>query len=404
MPFELIAALRFLRDGLAQTLLIIAGVALGVAVIVFMSALIAGLQGNIVRRTLSAQAHVVVLPPEEVARNLREDGATLPLARVQPMAQRLRSVDQWQKVLTQIETVPGVGFVGATATGPAFAVRGDASRSISLTGIEAEAYGRVVDIGSKMVAGRYRLNTDETLIGTELAHDLGVGVGDKVTFTASNGRLDTFTVSGIFDLGNKGANERNVYIPLRSAQALLDLSGGASSLELTVRDIFAAEDVARRINAMTGLRADSWIKTNNQLFIAINAQKFTNTVIRIFVGISAAFGIASVLAVSVVQRSREIGILRAIGASRRQIMNLFLIQGALFGLIGSVFGSALASGFLAAWRVVARNPDGTPLFVIETQPSLFVWAAVVAGLTGLVAAASPARRASGLDPVVAIRG
>jgi len=404
VPFELIAALRFLRDGLAQTLLIIAGVALGVAVIVFMSALIAGLQGNIVRRTLSAQAHVVVLPPEEVARNLREDGATLPLARVQPMAQRLRSVDQWQKVLTQIETVPGVGFVGATATGPAFAVRGDASRSISLTGIEAEAYGRVVDIGSKMVAGRYRLNTDETLIGTELAHDLGVGVGDKVTFTASNGRLDTFTVSGIFDLGNKGANERNVYIPLRSAQALLDLSGGASSLELTVRDIFAAEDVARRINAMTGLRADSWIKTNNQLFIAINAQKFTNTVIRIFVGISAAFGIASVLAVSVVQRSREIGILRAIGASRRQIMNLFLIQGALFGLIGSVFGSALASGFLAAWRVVARNPDGTPLFVIETQPSLFVWAAVVAGLTGLVAAASPARRASGLDPVVAIRG
>jgi lipoprotein-releasing system permease protein len=404
MPFELIAALRFLRDGLTQTLLIVIGVSLGVAVIVFMSALIAGLQGNIVRRTLSAQPHVVVLPPEEVARSLRDERGRLEIARVQPKGQRLRSVDQWQKVLQQVVAIPGVAHVAPLASGPGFAVRGDATRSISLIGIDPEAYMRVLDLSAKLTEGRYRLGTDETLIGTELAHDLGVGVGDKVTFTTVGGRQDTFTVSGIFDLGNKGPNERNVYVQLRSAQALLDLSGGASSIELTVTKVFDAESVAQRIHAMTGLRADSWIKTNSQLFIAINAQTFTNAVIRVFVGISAAFGIASVLAVSVVQRSREIGILRAVGATRRQIMNVFLIQGALFGVTGSVFGSMMAAGFLAAWRTIARNPDGTPLFVIETEPSLFVWAALVAGLTGLVAAASPARRASGLDPVVAIRG
>ncbi|GBG12522.1 lipoprotein-releasing system permease protein [Novimethylophilus kurashikiensis] len=403
-PFEFIAAVRFLREGRMQSILIVAGVAIGVAVIVFMSALLTGLQGNIIRRTLSAQAHIVILPPEEIARPLRSVPDAQVAAIVQKKAQRLRSIDQWQKLRDSLQTMPGILAVSPEASGPAFAVRGDASRSISVIGIEPEQYVKVVALNDKIVDGALRVSPSEAVIGTDLAKDLGVGVGDKFRVTTSIGRSETFIVGGIFDLGNKGVNQRNVYIPLHSAQSLLDLVGGVSSLDLTVKEIFKAEVLAQRINAETGLEADSWIKTNAQFFTALSAQTFTNTIIRVFVALSVAFGIASVLVVSVVQKSKEIGILRAMGTSRGQVMRLFLIQGGLVGLAGSCIGSGMASLFLMGWRQIAKNPDGTPLFNIEVDLKLLIGAMVLATLTGIISAVFPARRASKLDPVVAIRG
>ena len=171
-----------------------------------------------------------------------------------------------------------------------------------------------------------------------------------------------------------------------------------------MQDPFAAETIAQTIQAETGLEADSWIKTNAQFFTAIAAQILSNTLIRFFVGLTAALGIASVLVVSVVQKSKEIGILRAMGTSRGQVLRLFLLQGGIMGLAGSLLGSLLGWGFLSLWRGVAKNPDGTPLFIIVIEPMLFVFAAAGATLVGILAAVVPARRAARLDPVVAIRG
>jgi lipoprotein-releasing system permease protein len=170
-----------------------------------------------------------------------------------------------------------------------------------------------------------------------------------------------------------------------------------------VRDPFAAETTAQAIRAGTDLQVDSWIRTNAQFFTAMAAQILANTLIRIFVGLTVALGIASVLVVSVVQKSKEIGILRAMGTSREQVLRVFLIQGGVMGLTGSLFGSLLAWIFLLLWRGVARNPDGTPMFIVVIEPSLFVIAAVGASLVGILAAMVPARRAARLDPVVAIR-
>jgi lipoprotein-releasing system permease protein len=106
----------------------------------------------------------------------------------------------------------------------------------------------------------------------------------------------------------------------------------------------------------------------------------------------------------VVQKSKEIGILRAMGTSRGQVLRLFLIQGGVVGFFGSLLGSALAYGFLLVWRTVARNADGTPLFILDIEPWLVISTAVGAALVGVLSAVMPARRAAGLDPVVAIRG
>ncbi|MGB7541320.1 MAG: ABC transporter permease [Burkholderiales bacterium] len=403
-PFEWIAAMRFMREGMVQTLLIILGVSLGVAVIVFMSAALAGMQANIIRRTLNYMAPIVVIPPDQVARPLRGGNAQGTAALVQPRSQQLRSIDQWQKVRAQIERLPGVIAVTPVVSGPGFALRGDANKAVSITGIEPESYMRVIALADKIVAGRLSLASSDIVIGTELARDLGANVGDKLRLTTATGATATLNVTGIFDFGNKGVNERNVYISFRVAQNLLDLVGGISSIEIKVRDPYEAETIAQTIQAETGQEADSWIKTNAQFFTAMAAQILTNTLIRFFVGLTAALGIASVLVVSVVQKSKEIGILRAMGTSRGQVLRLFLLQGAVMGLVGSVIGSALSYVFLLAFRGIARNPDGTPMFIIEIEPSLLAMAAVGATLVGILAAVAPARRAARLDPAVAIRG
>ena len=414
LPFEWIVAIRFLREGRLQTLFIIAGVAIGVAVIVFMSALLAGLQTNFIQRVLSASAHIELLPPKEVARPLRQgaqaEAGEVEAAIVQAPLQRVKSIDQWQAVAAQIRAMPEVLVVAPVAGGSALVVRGSATRAITLTGIEPALYFRIVNLTEKIVRGNTRLSGTDILIGTELATDLGVGVGDKLRITSGAGAngasiaSSTLTISGIFDLGNKGANLRGTFVALRTAQSLLGLTGGVSSLEVTVRDVYAAETVARQITKATGVEADSWIKTNAQFFTAGSAQTTANTALRFFVGLSVAFGIASVLAVVVVQKSREIGILRAMGVSRGQILRLFLLQGGLLALGGAVLGSGIGALGLTVWQRLATNADGTALFPLVLDPTLFAAALLLATLTGLVAAFAPARRAARLDPVVAIRG
>jgi len=401
--FEFIVAFRFMREGLMQTLLIILGVGLGGGVIIFMSAVLSGLQSNVVRRTLNFQAPIVILPPDQVARPLRSEARTEVAARVQPRSQQLRSIDQWQKVREQVARTPGVVALTPVVSGPGFALRGDANKAVTITGIEPETYFDVIALPEKIVAGRHHVGPLDIIIGTELSADLGAGVGDKLRLATASGAAATLTVIGIFDFGNKSVNERSVYIALRSAQNLLDLTGGVTAIEVKVLDPFAAEIVAETIRAGTDLQVDSWIRTNAQFFTAMAAQIVTNTLIRVFVGLTVALGIASVLVVSVIQKSREIGILRAMGTSRQQVLRVFLIQGGAMGLAGSVLGSLLAWSFLLVWRAIAKNPDGTPMFIIEMEPSLFAIAAVGATLVGILAAAAPARRAARLDPVVAIR-
>lgn len=414
LPFEWIVALRFLAEGRMQTAFIIGGVAIGVGVIVFMSALLSGLQANFVRRALTGQAHIQLLPPKEVVRPLRgapeREGAGVVVgagnegAIVQPPLQRLKSIDQWQSLAAQMRALPEVVVVSAAATGSALVVRGDASRAISLVGMDPETYFRIVPMPEKIVRGSARVGSGDILVGTELASDLGVGVGDKLRITAARGAASTLTITGVFDLGSKGANARTTFVALRTAQSLLGLPGGVSVLDVTVHDIYGAERLAQRITRTTGVQADSWIKTNEQFFAAVSAQTTANTAIRFFVALSVAFGIASVLVVSVVQKSREIGILRAMGISRGQVLRVFLLQGGLLGLGGALAGSLLGVGALLLWQRLQRNPDGTPLFPLSFEPALFIAAVVVATVTGLVAAFAPALRAARLDPVVAIRG
>lgn len=401
LPFAPLVALRFLREGRMQTLLILAGTTGGVAVIVFLTQLITQLQAQIVDRVLGSQAHVVIRPAEEINRRAIDDAGFASI--IEPRAQRLRSIDQWENIARLAADMPGVTAVSPVVTGPAFAVRGQANKSVALLGIDAERYRRIVRMEEYMVAGRFAVEGTRAVIGSELAKDLGIRMDDKLRVALPNGRDELLQVGGIFDIGNKDLNRRWIFVTLPLAQSLLDLPGGVSNLDLTVADIFEAQPVADRLRGATSLTVESWMQTNAQLLAALRNQAVSNNLIRSFVVLIVALGIASVLVVSVVQKQKEIGILRAMGASRNMILQVFLIQGAVVGAVGSILGSALAFTLLNVFSAIYRNADGQPLFAAELEPRFIAMAAVVATAVGLLSALIPARRAARMDPVQAIR-
>ncbi len=390
-------ALRFLLDNRMQTLLITFGIAVGSAVIVFITALITGLQANVIQRTLGTQAHIRILPPDEVNRTLpAADSWSLVLE--SPRAQRLRSIINWQDVRDVLDQDVQILAVSPVISGPAIARRGVARASVALLGIDPPRYQRIIPLADDLIAGRFLVGAGNAVIGKELARDLGLGIGDKLRLDAGEGREAVVDIVGIFELGVRELDARYVYLDLKQAQTLLDLPGGVTVIDTTVAEIFQADEVARRLARLTGLRAESWMETNGQLLNALSSQSMTTEMIRVFVGISVAFGIASVLAVSVVQRTREIGILRAMGSPRGQILRVFLLQGGLLGLLGS------ACGGLVGWGLVqVFNLFGPRLFIIPVDATLVPLAMLVATVTGVLAAAMPARRAARYDPAVAIR-
>jgi lipoprotein-releasing system permease protein len=404
-PFEWIAAIRFLKEGRMQTIFIVSGIALGVGVIIFMSALLTSLQTSFISRVLTSQPHIQISAPDEMARPLRESSAAVVSASVvQQPAQRTRSVDQWQSIVRELSLRNDIAYIAATISASGQAVRGDASRSIAITGIDPATYFNIVKLPDYIILGNPRLTSEDIIIGTGLATYLGVTIGDKLNIISVSKDVRVLNISAIFDLGNGSSNRQAAYVALRTAQTLANLPGGVTTINVTVNDAYAAETIANQIQISTRKKAESWIATNAQFFTAVKSQQISFGIIEGFVALSVAFGIASVLVVSVTQRSKDIGILRAMGTSQSQILRIFLFQGGVLGFLGAIVGSVMGGlGFLV-FHYLVRQADGKEMFPFVLQPVLFFVAMLLAASTGVVAAAIPAFRAAKLDPVVAMHG
>lgn len=389
-------AWRFLREGRTQSLLIVAGVTIGIAAFVFVSAIIEGLQVNLLEQTLGSQAHITVEPEEAPPRSLmREQGVEF-ARRVEPSEPRRRPFDQWQRAVRRVETTEGVIAVCPRVSGSALAYRGAAEEAVEVIGADATRLRRIVDIPGRLVEGQYRLGGDDAVIGTSLAEKLGATVGDPLRIRSGD-RESVLRIVGLFDIGNETVNGRWLVTSLRNAQTLLGRVGDITAIDARVERVYEAERIAREVEARTGVPTESWMERNRDLLTGLRSQDASTTMIRVFVLLAVAMGIASVLSVSVVQRRGQIGILRAVGTPRRAVLGVFLWQGVLFGLVGALFGSLVGA-------VAGELIESSALFDISVSPRLLVTALVVSVATGVLAAYLPARRAARLDPARAIRG
>lgn len=393
LPIQL--AWRFLTEGRTQTLLIVAGVTIGVAAYVFITATMIGVQENMVAQTLGTQAHITVRndPPALLPVVAREGVTIRQVAQPEP---RQTPFDRWQRALTRLENTPGVRAACPKLTGSALALRGGGRTAVQLVGADPARLSDIIDLPGHLVSGAYRPGAEAAVIGAGLATELGLRVGSPLLLQTDSTEA-TVRVVGTFRLGAAAVDDRWVVVSLRGAQSLLGRPGDVSAIDATVTDLFGADRIAADVSARTGLPVDSWIGLNAALLSALSAQDQSTIMIRVFTLLAVAMGIASVLAVTVVQRRGQIGILRAMGVRARVVLQIFLWQGALLGAGGAVMGTALGALVGAGLELVVPFPIRVDL------PTALTAGAISLG-TGLLAALWPARVAATMDPARAIRG
>lgn len=391
-------AIRHLLAHPGQTALLMAGVALGVSVFIFMSTLIGGLATLLTQRTVGSIPHVVLEMPD------RDPSVLVPSGAAQVVLQKdLSRRDQiaiWQSAVPIIEKTPGVTALSPQIRGSAFVERGQAVAPVGVIGVQPGKLSDIADIDGAMVDGTSTLPADGILIGSRLAGDLGLRVGQVVRLSSDRGRARSFRIGGIFSLGIASADRQAVYMNFTTARALFDLPTGISRIEIKVQPATDAPRIAAALRRSTGLKATAWTEDNSQLFEGLDAQARTGTIIKAFSLITIVVGIASAMLLSIVRRQAEIGIMRAMGASKGLVVSIFVLEGTLIGLVGAVVGA------LAAWLALLPLPPVSEVrsggLPIDRAQGDFLLAVTLTTLAAMLASILPARNAARIDPVEAI--
>jgi lipoprotein-releasing system permease protein len=265
---------------------------------------------------------------------------------------------------------------------------------------------QVTPVTKNLIAGRYLgLDSEEIVIDYELARDLNVSTGDRIRLTSSTGATEAFTIAGIY---SQGQGRGSAYITLRTAQSLYGLGTAVNSILVKVLDIFRADEVAARIQALLPYEARSWIQEFPQFLSTLQMQTASAYLISAFSLVASAFAIASILIVSVLQKSKQIGILKSMGARRRQILRAFVLEGLGIALVGSVAGATVGVSIVYLLSLieqpvtrVGQSPE--QLFPVAILPWYIALAMLAATAATVLAALLPARRAARLNPVDVIR-
>lgn len=397
-PYAIKLAMRHLWSHPGQTALLMAGVAVGVSVFIFMSALIGGLATLLTMRTVGNIPHIVLEMQDRSPSILNPD------SRMQIVLQkdlsRREQIAIWQPLIPVITAEAGVTAVSPQIRGSAYVERGQALAPVGVIGVMFGRLSDIADVEAAIVEGSGNLPSDGILIGSRLASDLGLRLGQVVQLTSDRGRSRSFRIGGIFTLGIASADRQTVYMDFTTARALFDLPTGLSRIEIKVDPATDAARIAEKLRRSTGLKATAWTEDNSQLFEALDSQGRTGTIIKAFALITIIVGISSAMLLSIVRRQAEIGIMRAMGASKRLVVSIYVVEGTLIGFIGAVIGA------LMAWLALLPLPPVSDVqsggLPIDRAQGDFLLAIVLTTVAAALASLLPARRASRIDPVEAI--
>ncbi len=400
MLYALKIASRYLLASKAQTALLLLGVALGVFIFIFMSALIGGLANYILDSIAGDLSHVsITAEVEEPALLIDQSTGQILLAKEKSAVRQASARDEAIYV-PMIAALPGVVAVSPQITGAGFMTRGAQVSQVAVIGVEPGQESAIVQLQTYLVAGSVRVGTGLVVISQTLADDLNLSVGDSIRLDTGPGITALLTVSGIYKMGQGGFYASSAYVSLDTARTLYALPQGVTGIEIKLADLMEADATALRITAVTGLNAESWTVVGGEVLSALRAQDQTGILLKTFAMVSIIIGIASSLLLSTYRRKAEIGIMRAMGASRRFVVFVFVSQGALVGLLGGVTGAGL--GYLVLSQFPPRGDANPGVMPIDITEGAFGLAILLTVVIATLAAILPARSAARVDPVTAI--
>jgi lipoprotein-releasing system permease protein len=395
--YEIMIAVRFLLKGRLQTILILAGIAVGVAVQFFLSALIGGLQISLIDKTVGTAAHILVQPADSFPREISEEKHAVTDSRKTVYSEN-SEILSWQQYNNYFKQNPAVTASCPVAGGQGFIEKGDVSYSVIIKGITFPDGALIYKFEKNIKSGRPELNGDNAIIGLTLAKKLNLQANDRFYVRSSKGTGNFFTVSGIIDLGSDQA-DNIVFLLLDRAKNFL-LLNGISSIEIQIKNVFEAEKLAGKFRAeFSRIKIESWQERNKELLTALRSQSSSSDIIQFFVLFSISLGIASVLGIAAVQKSRQLGILKAMGVDDRGAAFIFLIQGLILGFLGALIGILLGYGM----GVMFTKSAGNLSFGLEITAAKLISPVALAIFASALASLIPARSASKLSPIEVIR-
>lgn len=376
-------AWRFLTSAKRQTLIIILGISVGVSVQVFIGSLISGLQASLVDTTIGSSSQVTIVPIED------DDS----IVNYEIVANTLKSDEQFTIVSPTLD-LGGIARNGVEKT-----------ERIVFRGFDFDEANQIYAFDEKLV-GNSELpkGLGEVLLGIELGNKLGVNRGDQIEMVIGT-EVYQLTVSGFFDFKLASLNQTWGVATLETAQVIKGETV-VSSIETQLVEVFDAEMIALAYDislASSNLKTKNWMADNQDLLSGLQGQSISSLMIQIFVIISVVLGISSTLAITVMQKSKQIGIMKAMGITDRDASLVFLSEGLFLGIFGAIGGVLFGLGLSYAFTTFALNPDGTPVVPLLIDGGFIALSAGIALVACLLASLTPAIKSSKLTVIEVIR-
>jgi lipoprotein-releasing system permease protein len=399
ITFESSLARRFLEENKGQTLLILLGIAIGVAVMVFLTALIDGLQADLIKKTVGKSPHIIVTSAEAASQEAVKSINGNKLLVVDSTLKDKRPIVEWRTLEDVMSADRRIKTVLPVVEGSGLISRGQVTRGILLRGFDLDKADHIYEISNSVIEGDRKPVNGSVLIGKDLAADLGVSAGDPILLEIIGKDSLSLMVDGIFDLGMSSINQRWLLMDQRQASVLLGIGDRVTSIEIQIYDVFNAEQLAREWGGrLAGYRIESWQETNAQMLSALKSQSSSSYTIQFFVLLAVILGVASILAINAVQKSKQIGILKAMGIRTGSVARVFMIQGAALGLMGSLLGFVL--GIILTKVFILLAGQQFTLLLKPVSVSVIIISTLV---SATLSAYLPARSVSQLNPIEVIR-
>lgn len=412
MQLVLMVALKHVVARKRQSLVSVAGIVLGVGFFLAICSLMLGSERDFVHRLVDNTPHITVLdeyrnPRLQPVDKIYPRGAVA-LAGVKP-PEESRGIRQFRQ---------GVGLIAAQYTSvvaPVLlgqALLNFAGRDVGLTvnGMDPREISEVTTIRNYMVAGQIEnliTNPNGIIIGQELARTMGVAMGDNLLLTSTSNTQKYFKVEGFFRTGRSAFDLRQAYGSLKQIQVLLDRPNRVNRIIMKIRDPYQARRVAAGIEAQLGYKAVSWQEESEDLLNTLVVRNVIMYTVVSAVLLVAAFGIYNVISTVVLEKQRDIAILRSMGFQSADIRSIFLWQGIVLGVVGSAGGLPFGSALMYGLSLVKFQPPGVsePIFMpIDWGWPQFVIATAFAMFASVTAAVIPARKAALFKPIDILRG
>ncbi len=388
MSFPFKVAWRFLFSNKFQTILIMLGIGIGVSVQFFIALLIDGLQIDLIDKTIGNAPHIIISSEAED-----------------------RIIKDFLEINQLIDKIVGNEKKSSTEIieNAAFFSKDGKNVSMFFRGVNFEQADKIYNFNENIVEGIIPRNVNEVLVGIDFATENNVKIGDEIELLSfDSGFLrNKGKVTGIFDLGISNLNKNWVISNLETGRSFFKIDEGINKIEIQIFDVFLAdifaEELIKEIEKFEGVNVQNWKEQNADLLSGLTGQSISSLIIQIFVIISVSLGIASVLIITVLQKSKQIGILKAMGIKNSQSSLIFLIQGILLGVGGAIIGVSFGLFLLWGFSNFAVNADGGSVVNVYFEMKYVIISSIIAIGSSTLSSIIPARRSAKLDPVEVIR-